>query len=391
MNELLAYIGDKEREMLAFLERIVNVDSGSFDKAGVDRVGAIIAGRLESLGFSVGRVPQTDYGDHLVGHRAGTSAKRVLFVGHMDTVFPAGTAAARPFRIEGGRAYGPGVLDMKGGLVCLLYALEALKATGHPAYDATAMSVVFNSEEEILSPTSRSVIEREAQQAHMVCVFEPARPNGEYVVARKGVGRYSLTVRGRAAHAGAQPELGRSAIGELAHKIVALHALTDFSTGTTVNVGVVRGGERFNQVAERATAEIDVRVVSLAEARRLDERMREIVDRSTVPDTTAELSGGLVFPPMEQTPQAKRLFDLLGEAGRRVGLEARGISTGGGSDANYASQYAPTLDGMGPQGSDTHSDREYMEVASLAERAKVTALFLASWSEAVAGLHDTSS
>jgi glutamate carboxypeptidase len=248
------------------------------------------------------------------------------------------------------------------------------------------MSVVFNSDEEYLSPTSRPVIEEEARRSQTVCVFEPARPGGEYVISRKGTGKYQLTVTGRAAHAGAQPERGRSAIEEMAHKIVALHGLTDFATGGTVNVGVVQGGERSNVVAEKAYAEIDIRVPSLEAYARLDERIKAIASAGTVPDTTAVLEGGLVFPPMIQTPGAKALFEALRTAGRVVGVEVRGIHTGGGSDGNYASQFAPTLDGMGPQGSETHSDREFIEVPTLLERTKVTALFLAGWPEIAARL-----
>jgi len=386
MKELIAYLDSRQGDMLALLERVVNIDSGTLDKAGVDRVGALLAERLAGLGFTLEVIRQQEYGDHLLGRKAGTGKWRILFVGHMDTVFAAGTAAQRPFRIEAGRAYGPGVLDMKGGIVCLLFALEALKATKHPAYDAAAMSVVFNSDEEYLSPTSRPVIEEEARRSQTVCVFEPARPGGEYVISRKGTGKYQLTVTGRAAHAGAQPERGRSAVGEMAHKIVALHALTDFSTGTTVNVGVVRGGERSNVVAEKAYAEIDIRVPNLEEYARLDQRIKAIGSSGTVPDTTAVLNGGLVFPPMIQTPGAKVLFEALRGAGQVVGVEVKGIHTGGGSDANYASQFAPTLDGMGPQGSETHSDREFIEVPTLPERSKMTALFLAGWPETVAKL-----
>ena len=386
MQELIAYLDGRQSDMLALLERMVNIDSGTVDTAGVDRVGALLAERLAGLGFQVEAVRQREYGDHVVGRKAGSGTGRILFVGHMDTVFPAGTAAQRPFRIEAGRAYGPGVLDMKGGIVCLLFALEALKATRHPSYDTAAMSVVFNSDEEYLSPTSRPVIEAEARRSQTVCVFEPARPGGEYVISRKGTGKYYLTVTGRAAHAGAQPERGRSAVGEMAHKIVALHALTDFSTGTTVNVGVVRGGERSNVVAEWAYAEIDIRVPTLEAYARLDKRIKAIASESTVPDTTAALSGGLGFPPMVQTSGARALFEALRAAGRSVGVEVKGIPTGAGSDANYTSQFAPTLDGMGPQGSETHSDREFIEVPTLPERSKVTALFLAGWPETVAKL-----
>ena len=386
MKELIGYLDSRQGDMLALLERMVNTDSGTLDKAGVDRVGALLAERLKELGFDLEIIRQREYGDHLLGRKAGKNTRRILFLGHMDTVFATGTAAQRPFRIEAARAYGPGVLDMKGGIVCLLFALGALKATEHPAYDAAAMSVIFNSDEEYLSPTSRPLIEEEARRSQTVCVFEPARPGGEYVVGRKGTGKYQLTVTGRAAHAGSQPERGRSAVGEMAHKIVALHGLTDFSTGTTVNVGVVRGGERSNVVAETTYAEIDIRVPDLEEYARLDRRIKAIASTSTVPDTTGALSGGLVFPPMTQTPGARVLFEALRAAGHIVGVEVKGIYTGGGSDGNYASQSAPTLDGMGPQGSEPHSDREFIEVPTLLERSKVTALFLAGWPQTMAHL-----
>ncbi len=384
MNDLVAYIDGKKQEMLSLLEQIVNMDSGTLDKAEVDRLGAVLADRLASLGFAVERVPQTQYGDHLIGRRQGSSDQRILFIGHMDTVFQAGEAARRPFRLDGHRAYGPGVVDMKGGLVCLLYALEALKATANPAFDAMSMTVIFNSDEEVLSPTSTPLIQAEARQARTVCVFEPARPGGEYVIRRKGVGKYLLTVKGRAAHAGAQPENGRSAVEEMAHKILDIHALTNFSTGTTLNVGLVRGGERSNVVAAEAYAEIDIRVPSLEEAKRVDARMQEIAAKSKVPDTSAVLTGGITFPPMKQTPEARRQFEALQAIGRSLDLDLEGIATGGGSDGNHASQFAPTLDGMGPQGSEAHSDREFMVVRTLAERTKVTALFLASWPELIA-------
>jgi glutamate carboxypeptidase len=377
MDDLLAFVETREQEVLSLLESLVNVDSGTHDKAGVDRMSQVLSARLEALGFAVERVPQTQYGDHLLARKAGSGKQKLLFIGHMDTVFPQGTAAARPFKTDSVRAYGPGVADMKGGLVCLIYALAALRAAHPTVYDELAMTVLLNSEEEILSPTSRPTIEAEARRADAVCVFEPARPGGECVVARKGVGKYWLKVRGRAAHAGSQPELGRSAILEMAHKTVALHGLTDFDTGVTVNVGVVRGGERSNVVAEEATAEIDLRAPTRADADRADRAIRAIADAATLHGTSAEITGGLFFPPMEQSDGSRRLFRLWREAGADLGLDLKGVSTGGGSDGNHTSQFAPTLDGMGPVGSDAHSDREHMDIASLFERIKVTALFLA--------------
>jgi len=381
MKALLEYIDSKEAEMLEFLARLVNIDCGTYDKAGVDQVGDILAERLAALDFDVQRSPQNEFGDHVIGNKPGAGNQCILFIGHMDTVFPAGTAQKRPFRIEGDRAFGPGVVDMKGGITCLLFALEALKSTAPETYDQITMDAVFNSDEEVLSPTSTAIIERLAKQAQAACVFEPARPGGEYVIQRKGVGKYILAVAGRAAHAGAQPEDGRSAIEVLAHKVIALHALTDAATGTNVNVGVIRGGERPNVVAAEAYAEIDIRVADQPTAEAIDQRIREIAATSTVPDTTCELSGGLQFPPMLPTQESTRLFKTLQQAGRAIGLDLQAIATGGGSDGNHAAQFTPTVDGMGPQGGGAHSEREYIEIATLSERAKVTALFLAEWSK----------
>ncbi len=386
MKTLTNHIDQKEDEMLEFLKKIVNIDSGTYNKTGVDQVGNVLGERLEALDFTVKRSPQKEFGDHISGRKPGTGNYRIIFLGHMDTVFPAGTVLQRPFRIEGNRAYGPGVVDMKGGITCLLYALEAIKSTNLDIYNQIAMDVIFNSDEEVMSPTSRPIIESRVQQAHTVCVFEPARPGGEYVIRRKGVGKYVMRVSGRAAHAGAQPEDGRSAIEELAHKIIALHALNNADTGTSVNAGVIHGGERPNIIAEEAYAEIDLRVADVAAAESLDKQIRNIAMRSTVSDTSCELTGGVKFPAMLPTAKSERLFEALKNAGRVLGLELHGIATGGGSDGNYAAQFAPTLDGMGPQGGGAHSDREYMEVATLSERTKITALFLVSWPEVVAAL-----
>lgn len=387
MQSLLEYLRDGEREMIRFLGTLVNIDSGTYHKAGVDQVGAILADKLEGLGFEVSRDSQEHFGHHVLGHKPGSGANRLLLLGHMDTVFPPGTAQQRPFRIEGTRAYGPGVLDMKGGITCLLFALEALKNSLPESWEELVLDAVFNSDEELLSRTSRPLIEGRARKAHAVCVYEPARPGGEVVIQRKTVGKYVMEVFGRAAHAGAQPEEGRSAIAELAHKTVALHALSDLESGTTVNVGVVRAGERSNIIADRAYAEIDVRAVDQEEAERLDAAMRSIAGNYTVPDTRCELSGGFEFPPMLPTSASRRLFEAFREAGAVLGLDLTAIATGGGSDGNHASRFAPTLDGLGPAGAGAHSEREFIELPSLVERAQLTALFLATWPDVAAKLN----
>jgi glutamate carboxypeptidase len=381
MHPLLDRLHGWRDEQIEFLARLVNHDSGTDDPIDVNRVGAILTDKLELLGFTVRRVPQERFGDHLVGEKPGTGPKRFLFVGHFDTVFPAGTVKQRPFRIDAeGRAWGPGVYDMKGGLTALLFALRAHKEAGTRAWAETTVAVVFNSDEERLSPTSKDVIQAEARRAHSVGILEPARPGGEYVMARKGAGQFHLEVEGKAAHAGNQPELGASAIGDIAQKVVELHALTDLAGGTTVNVGTIRGGERPNVVADRAFAEIDLRAWSPAEAQRAIGAMREICERVRVPGTRARFSGQVNFPPWPPgLPGTERLIEIMRAAGREIGVEVRAIKTGGGSDGNHTSAVAPTIDGLGPKGSRAHSADEFVELATLLERTKMIALFLDRW------------
>lgn len=380
MAELLARLDAWRDEQLDFLARLVNQDSGTDDRDDVNRLGDVLVGRLEALGFHVRRVPQTRFGDHLVAEKPGRGPKRFLFVGHFDTVFRAGTAGARPFRIADGRAYGPGVYDMKGGLAACLYALRAHREAGTRAWHEVSIAVVFNADEERLSPTSREVIQAEARRAHSVGILEPARPGGEYVMARKGAGTFTLEVTGKAAHAGLQPELGASAIWDLAQKIADLHALSDLARGTTVNVGVVQGGERPNVVADHARAEIDLRVWTPEEGERMVARMREIAEAVRVPGTHARLTGAIHFPPWPPgLPGTARLVELMQAAGRELGVEVRAIPTGGGSDGNHTAHVAPTIDGLGPQGSRAHSDEEFILVPTLLERTKMLALFLERW------------
>ncbi len=377
----------KEAEMLALLERLVNIDSGTYLRGGVNQVAGIIVEKLHDLGFAVERVSQSEFGDHLLAQKGGTSVKKLLCIGHMDTVFPEGEAKRRPFRIEGDEAYGPGVIDMKGGIVVLLHSLHALMEANPTLYRTLDLTVLLNSEEEIGSPTSTSYVIREAQSADTVCVFEPARPEGQVVIKRKGVGKYHLTVHGKAAHAGTQPDLGVSAIEELARTILEFHALNDFEDGLTVNVGVVRGGSRPNIIADHAYAEIDVRVVDEAQMNRVQKEFDRIccARRNGI---RMELTGGITFPPMLKTERSLELLYLVQEAGRELGVDIAEIPTGGGSDGNNASHYAPTLDGLGPQGTGAHSPDETLIVPTLLERSKVFALFVEKWNRSFAPKED---
>jgi glutamate carboxypeptidase len=322
-------------------------------------------------------VPQTTCGDHVVGRKPGQ--RTVLLVGHMDTVFPTGTPAARPFRVEAGRARGPGVYDMKGGLVVMLFALRALAAHAPETWARLGLRVVFNADEETGSATSHDLIAAEARASQAACVLEPARPGGEYVSQRKGVGDFTLRVEGRASHAGTQPELGANAIADLAAKVSLLHGLTDLAAGLTVNVGLIRGGERPNVVPALAECEVDVRVTGQAQIDRFEAELRRIVATVHVSGTRASVEGRFAHLPMELTAGSRSLFDLLARATAEVGFETRHVATGGASDGNTTSRYVPTLDGLGPRGNFAHSPDEYVEVDSLPERAKALARFLELW------------
>jgi glutamate carboxypeptidase len=381
-DAIVGWLGEHEAEAIAFLEALVNQDSGTYDRMAVNRVGGMLARAFADLGFSVKRIPQTEFGDHILASRPSTGAgKSLLCIGHMDTVFPAGTAAARPFRIKDACATGPGVVDMKGGLTVLVFALRALAATDAAAFRGLDCSILINSDEEIGSPTSRQTFMDLAARHHAAVVLEPARPNGECVIGRKGVGHFRLEVLGRQAHAGAQPELGVNAIWELAHKVCAIQALTDLERGTTVNVGVVRGGERSNVVPDYACADVDLRIWSAEEADRVTRAFRDIAEQATIPGATGRLTGEISNPPWQTDNGTRRMLALLNEAGSHLGLTFAGVTTGGGSDGNRTAQMIPTLDGMGAVGSKMHSPDEYLDIPSLRQRAALLALFVETWYE----------
>ncbi len=379
-DAITGWLQAHERDALGFLEALVNLDSGTYDRTAVNRVGDLLANAFADLGFAVRRFPQTTFGDHLLAVRPGTATDHALLcIGHMDTVFPEGTAASRPFRVDAGRATGPGVLDMKGGLTVLLFALRALAATDSQAFGGLGCSVLVNSDEEVGSPTSRQLFMDQAMRHQAAVVLEPARPNGECVIGRKGVGHFRMEVCGRQAHAGSQPELGANAIWELAHKVCAIQALGDPERGTTVNVGVIRGGDRPNVVPDHAFADVDLRIWSAEEADRVTRAFREVAERATIPGTTATLTGDISTPPWPTNDGTRHLLGILNEAGSPLGVTFAGVTAGGGSDGNRTAQVIPTLDGLGAVGSKMHSPDEYVEVASLPRQAALLALFIETW------------
>jgi glutamate carboxypeptidase len=360
------------------LREMVNVDCGSYTPEGVNRIADMCQARFESGGWSVERIPhrpaegKAQLGDLVIGRLAGSGGPRVLLIGHTDTVFDPGTAAERPFRIDGDRACGPGVSDMKGGLLTGFFAVETLREAGFDGFGS--ITYVCNPDEEIGSPWSREAIRAEAASADVAFVLEGARENGDIVSARKGVSDYRIEVVGRASHAGVEPERGRSAILEAAHKTIALQALNGRWPGVTVNVGVVRGGTRTNVVAERCTLEVDVRSSQEETLAAAEAEIEAIANAHTVPDVSVNVAAGKWHRPMEKKEGGAKLAALATEVAAELGFPLADASTGGASDANTTSAAGvPTLDGLGPVGGDDHAPKEWIDLTSVVPRISLLA------------------
>jgi glutamate carboxypeptidase len=387
LDELRSAVAATLPDYLADLERLVNIDCGSYTKEGVDEVAGWVGHQLEQLGASVHRLIHETFGDTIIAVFEGRGRGRALLVGHMDTVFEAGTVAERSFRIEDGRAYGPGVDDMKGGLLTGLYALRVLRSTrggGKPSdwLPSERLTFVANPDEEIGSPSSTPHIQEAARDATVAFVLESARDNGDIVSARKGIADFRLTISGRAAHAGVEPEKGRSATLEAAHKTVALHALNGRWDGVTVNVGAIHGGTRPNIVADKCELSVDVRATTVNNLDEVEAAIREICASSTVPDTTCIPERTAHWPPMEKTPAGAALAELAISLAGRIGFELHDAATGGASDANTTSGMGvPSLDGLGPVGGADHAPGEYLEVDSIVPRTTLFAALLLAAAE----------
>lgn len=377
-TDALRWLDGQEGAMLALLEELVNIDSGSYDKPGVDAVGARIAAFLADEGIPVTTIPVEGYGDALKAEVAGSGGgnRPVVLMGHRDTVFPKGEVARRPFHIADGRAFGPGVADMKAGLVMNAFVLVAYHRAGGAPVPLVGL---FTSDEEIGSPACRPIIEETARGARAVLNSEPGRPTGNVVTGRKGGVFMQLEVLGKAAHSGGNYADGRSAILELAHKTVAFHAITDLARGITVNVGLVSGGQSVNTVAPRATCEIDLRYVTPSDRTEAMDRIAAIVSASTVPDTTAHLSIKGEFLPLVQDEGARALFETYAQVSAGLDRPVDGEFAGGCADSGFtASVGCPTLCAVGPVGGKAHSPEEYLEVESLVPRARAMAQTIAA-------------
>ena len=359
------------------LAMLVNIDCGSYTKTGVDRVGRWVTRFLERLGATVASRPGGELGDTVVGTINGRAeGPRLLLIGHMDTVFPEGTAAERPYRVEGGRAHGPGVTDMKSGLLSGLYGLLALRGLldtggGLPFEHIT---FVANPDEEIGSPASGAVIRDLARDADACFVLECARANGDIVSARKGIVDLRIEIQGRAAHAGVEPENGRSAILEAAHQVLALHGLTGRWPGVTCNVGVIEGGTRPNVVAEKALLHVDLRSSTRAGLEAAEAEIRALAAHATVPGVHVRVSEMNRHWPMERLERSGRLIATARALAGRLGFAVHDAATGGASDANTtAGLGVPTLDGLGPIGGNDHAPTEYLELDSIVPRTTLLA------------------
>jgi glutamate carboxypeptidase len=361
------------------LKLLVETESPSHHKAAVDHVGAIVVEEAQKLGAQVERIPNEETGDHVLMHFApnkqdAVQEKPILLLCHMDTVFPLDTTVKFAYRESDGKISGPGTLDMKAGIVIALAAIERAQRSGLNR----PVRLLCTSDEEIGSHTSRKHIEWLAKESAAVLVLEGGLVDGALKTWRKGVGEFRLRAIGRAAHSGGDHEKGRNAIEEMAHQVIAIQKLTDYSKQTTLNVGVIHGGTVSNVVPEEARIEVDVRVMQPGEWERLEGEMRQL--KPVLDGTSLEISGELNRPPMPFDETMKATFEKARSIAAQIGMELKAGGTGGASDANFVAPLGiPVLDGLGAVGEGYHSEREYIFADSLAERAKLVAALLQNW------------
>lgn len=352
--------------MLAGIRAWVEIESQTADVEGVNRVMTAAAVDFASAGARVERIPGSNgRGDHLlIASPWGGDAKGIGVLCHLDTVHPRGTLAQLPFRVDGDRAYGPGIYDMKGGAYLAFAAYAAIARAGRTT--PLPIRFIYASDEEVGSPTSRALIEALGERSRHVLVTEPARDGGRIVTGRKGVARYELRARGRPAHSGGRHKDGRSAILEIARHVVAIEAMTDYPRGLTFNIGQIGGGTADNVVPEHAWANIDMRMRTMADAEAMDQHLRAL--RPHNGDVTLEVSGRLNRPPFEKNAGITALFDHAAALAREIGYELRDVYAGGGSDGNFTAHRVPTLDGLGVDGDGAHTLKEHLLVSSLEPR-----------------------
>lgn len=367
-DKVLAWLAPRAGEMEALLQKLVDIDSNSFDKPGTDAVGEAIAEVLQRDGIAVTRIAKEGFGDVFKAEVAGHGLNQhALLLGHRDTVFAKGTVTTRGYSRDGNLAFGPGVADMKGGLVANIFALRAIHAAGGLPFPVVAL---FTADEEIGSPTGRAEIEAAAKGARAVFNAEPGRVSGNVVTGRKGGTSFHIRIKGRAAHSGVNHEAGASAIEALARKIVRLHALTNYASGVTTNVGIIKGGNNHNTVAPWAEAELDLRFTTLEQRAQLMSEIERIVKAEDVPGTSGEIATKALFLPLEEK-HSQALFERYRQAAAGVGFEVGGEFTGGCADSGFtAALGVPTLCGLGPVGGKAHTDDEFLRLDTLLPRTQ---------------------
>ncbi len=384
LERLRATVAAGLPRLLEDLERLCNIDCGSYSPAGVNQVATWAAGAFEALGAQVERRPDPAglLGDTVIGTFKGRpgAGPRLLLIGHMDTVFSDGTVAERPFRIDGGIARAAGVTDMKGGFLAGIHALAALRELGGGSWSGLPferITYVANPDEEIGSPTSTPHIREVAAVSDACFVLECARANGDFVSSRKGIADLRLAIHGRAAHAGVEPEKGRSAILAGARIVERIHALNGRWPGVTANVGVFQSGTRPNVVPDEAIVEVDVRGMTATELDAAVAAVRDIIREPGVPDVQVDLVQMASWAPMEKLERSGRLADQVKALALRIGFSTMDVGTGGASDANTTSGMGvPSIDGLGPIGGRDHSPDEYLEVDSIVPRTTLLAALL---------------
>jgi len=371
LDELQDHLKRDYPEMLEMLEQLVNIDSGSYCKEGIDLCGQIVAERLERLGFETRTIAEPDRGNHVLALRKGQGRKQLFLSAHLDTVWPAGTAATRPFSKKGNYLYGPGVGDMKGGLVQLVYALKALHSMdlGTPP-----IAVFLTGDEELGSVRARPHIEKLARKSSWVFVLEASVPPTTVVLRRWGVGAFELQINGRAAHVLDPARAGVNACSELAHRILSLEGLSDWDRGIKVSVNQVRGGSARQVTASGATAGIDVRVRDPDMVRSVDQMVRRTAETASLQGISLVLKGGMTRPPMQAHGETEALFRLVNDVAREMNMELVAGEKAGGSDGSFtAAMGTATLDGMGLLGYDMCSEKERIEDSSIVARTLLLA------------------
>src|SRR5437588_1005817 len=351
------------------LRALCAIDSDSYNKPGLDGMARRLGERMRGLGMDVSIIVRELWGDDLLGVMRGTRQGNILLLGHIDTVYPVGTAAARPLRLEGDTIYGPGVCDMKGCILAAIYAIEALQALDFHDYGELRFLCV--SDEEINTRHCQDIMQQVCQDCQGAFILEAARSNGDIVSARKGNTAYTLTARGRSAHAGVEPEKGRNAIVELAHQVLQFQALNGWPEGITISAGVISGGTAPNVVPEFAQVEFDLRFLSHEDRIATEQRFRELMAQKYIPDVELTLEGAPdIKGPMVRTPESLQLVERAQEITHMLGFSVNHVLTGGASDASYTSSVGvPSLDGLGPIGGHDPSPYAYLLRYSIAPRA----------------------